>query len=141
MLLDILGKGLLLGHVPVLVETALNSLCRLLRTSRSGTQWGRVETTIGKGRFLFAGAVQRTHNERAISRGKFWKMADGENPRPGRPGTNWASCLADDLPESGCFEAPRSPRKASRWKRCYAPQRQKKVGDGIVESSKRRNIS
>ena len=71
-----------------------------------------VETTIRKRRLLFAGAVQRTHNERLTRRVMFGTMAGGENPGPGRPETNWAQCLVDDL---RVFRAPRDPRKASPW--------------------------
>ena len=39
-----------------------------------------VETTIRKRRLLFAGAVQRTHNERLTRRVMFGTMAGGENP-------------------------------------------------------------
>ena len=42
-----------------------------------------VETTIRKRRLLFAGAVQRTHNERLTRRVMFGTMAGGENPGPG----------------------------------------------------------
>ena len=44
-----------------------------------------VETTIRKLRLLFAGGVQRTHNERLTRRVIFETMAGGENPGPGRP--------------------------------------------------------
>ena len=54
-----------------------------------------VETTILKRRLLFAGAVQRTHNERLTRPVMFGTMAGGENPGPGRPEKNWAQCLAD----------------------------------------------
>ena len=49
-----------------------------------------VETAIRTRHLLFAGGVQRTHNERLT-------MAGGENPGPGRPEKNWAQCLVDDL--------------------------------------------
>ena len=72
-----------------------------------------VEADIRKRRLLFAGAVQRTNNERLTRRMMFGTMAGGENPGPGRPETT-----------SGCFKPPRDPRKASPWcleqKRCYA---------------------
>ena len=48
-----------------------------------------VETTIRKRR-LFAGAVQRTTNERLTHRVMFGTLAGGENPGPGRPEKNWA---------------------------------------------------
>ena len=48
-------------------------------------QYEGVETTIRKRRLLFAGAVQRTHNERLTRRVMFATMAGGENPGPGRP--------------------------------------------------------
>ena len=54
-----------------------------------------VETTIRKRRLLFAGAVQRTTNERLTHRVMFGTLAGGENPVPGRPEKNWAQCLAD----------------------------------------------
>ena len=47
-----------------------------------------VETTIHKRRLLFAGAVQRTHNERLTRRVMFGTMAGGENPGPGRSEKN-----------------------------------------------------
>ena len=47
------------------------------------------ETTIPKRRLLFAGAVQRTHNERLTRRVMFGTMAGGENPGLGRPEKNW----------------------------------------------------
>ena len=56
-----------------------------------------VETTIRKRRHLFAGALQRTHNERLTCRVMFGTMAGVENPGPGRPEKNWAQCLVDDL--------------------------------------------
>ena len=48
-------------------------------------QCDSVETIIRKRRFLFAGGVQRTHNERLTRRVIFETMAGGENPGPGRP--------------------------------------------------------
>ena len=56
-----------------------------------------VETTIRKRRLLFARAVQRTNNERLTRRVMFGTMADGENPRAGRPEKNSVQCLIDDL--------------------------------------------
>ena len=56
-----------------------------------------VETTIRKRRLLFAGAVQRMHNERLTRRMMFGTMAGGENPGPDRPEKNWAQCLVVDL--------------------------------------------
>ena len=56
-----------------------------------------VETTIRKRRLLFAGAVQRTANERMTHRVMFETLPGGENPGPGRPENNWAQCLADDI--------------------------------------------
>ena len=56
-----------------------------------------VETTIRKRRLLFAGAVQRTSNERRTHRVMFGTMAGWVNPGRGRPGNNWAQCLVDDL--------------------------------------------
>ena len=47
-----------------------------------------VKTTIRKRRLLFAGDVQRTHNERLARRAMFGTMAGGENPGPGRPEKN-----------------------------------------------------
>ena len=60
-------------------------------------QCNSVETTIPTRRLLFAGAVQRTHNERLTRRVMFGTMAGGENPGPGRPEKNWAQCLVDDF--------------------------------------------
>ena len=56
-----------------------------------------VETTTRKRRLLFAGAVQRTTNDRLIHRVMFRTMSGGENPGPGRPEKNWAQCVADDI--------------------------------------------
>ena len=56
-----------------------------------------VETTIRKQRLLFAGAVQRTTNERLTHRLMFEAMAGGVNPGRGRPEKNWAQCLVDDI--------------------------------------------
>ena len=53
--------------------------------------------TIRKRRLLFAGAVQRTHNESLTRRVMFGTMVGVENPGPGRPEKNWARCLVDDL--------------------------------------------
>ena len=47
-----------------------------------------VETTISKRRLLFAGAEQRTTNERLAHRVMFGTMAGGVNPRRGRPEKN-----------------------------------------------------
>ena len=47
-----------------------------------------VETTICKRHLLFAGAIQRTTNERLPHRVMFGTMAGGENPGPGRPEKN-----------------------------------------------------
>ena len=47
-----------------------------------------VETTFRKRRLLFAGAVQRTHNERLTRGVMFGTMAGGENPGPGRQEKN-----------------------------------------------------
>ena len=44
-----------------------------------------VEMTIRKRCLLFAGAVQRTTNERLARRVMFGTMAGGENPGSGRP--------------------------------------------------------
>ena len=54
-----------------------------------------VEMTICKRHLLFAGAVQRTNNERLPQRVMFTSLAGVENPGPGRPEKNWAQCLAD----------------------------------------------
>ena len=56
-----------------------------------------VETTIRKRHLLFAGAVQRTANERLTHRVMFGSMAGGVNPGRGRPEKNWAQCLVDDI--------------------------------------------
>ena len=47
-----------------------------------------VETTIRKRRLLFAGAVQRTTNERLTHRVMLGAMAGGVNPGRGRPEKN-----------------------------------------------------
>ena len=65
--------------------------------SYTKAQCESVETTIRKRRLMFAGAVQRTHNERLTRRVMFGTMACGENPGPGRPEKIWAQCLTDDL--------------------------------------------
>ena len=57
----------------------------------------RVETTIRRRRLLFAGAVQRTHDERLTRRVMFGTMVGGENPGPGRREKSWARSLVDDL--------------------------------------------
>ena len=49
-----------------------------------------VETTNRKRCLLFAGAVQRTRNERLTRWVMFGTIAGGENPGPGRPEKNWA---------------------------------------------------
>ena len=46
---------------------------------------------------LFAGAIQRTTNERLPHRVMFGTLAVAENPGPGRPEKDWAQCLADDI--------------------------------------------
>ena len=46
-------------------------------------QCDSIETTIRKRRFLFAGSVQRSHNERLTCRVMFGTLAGGENPGPG----------------------------------------------------------
>ena len=56
-----------------------------------------VETSVRKGRLLFAGAVQRTTSERLTHRVKFGTMAGGVNPGRGRSKKNWAQCLLDDI--------------------------------------------
>ena len=66
-----------------------------------------VETIIRKRR-LFAGAAQRTTNERLTHRVMFGTVAGGENPGPGRPEKNWAQCLAD----MRVFKPHRGPRIA-----------------------------
>ena len=60
-------------------------------------QFESATTTISKRRLLFAGAVQRTNNERLTRQVMFETTAGGENPEPGRPEKNWAQCLVDDL--------------------------------------------
>ena len=52
---------------------------------------------IRKRRLHFAGAIERTTNERLTRRVMVGTMASGENPGPGQPENNWAHCLADDL--------------------------------------------
>ena len=52
---------------------------------------------IRKRRLFFAGAVQRTANERLTHRMMFWTMPGAVNPGRGRPETNWAQCLVDDI--------------------------------------------
>ncbi|CAN0402604.1 unnamed protein product, partial [Scytosiphon promiscuus] len=54
-------------------------------------------TTIRKRRLLFAGAVQRTTNERLTRRVMYEAIVGGKNPGPGRPENKWPQCLADDL--------------------------------------------
>ena len=56
-----------------------------------------VDTPIHKRRLLFAGAVQRTTDERLTHRVMFGTMAGGVNPGRGRPEENWAQCLADHI--------------------------------------------
>ena len=77
-----------------------------------------VEITIRKRRLLFAGAVQRTNNERLTRRVMFGTMAGGENPGPGRPEKNWAQCLVDDLrvfqATEGSTESSEPPRDARK---------------------------
>ena len=51
-----------------------------------------VETSIRKRRLLFAGAVQRTTNERLTHRVMFGTLAGGDRPGPGLPKNNWAQC-------------------------------------------------
>ena len=65
--------------------------------SYAKAQCESVETTIRKRRLLYAGGVQRTHNEGLTRRVMFETMAGGENPGPGRPEKDWAQCLVDDL--------------------------------------------
>ena len=60
-------------------------------------QCGGVQTAIRKRRLLFAGAVQRTHNERLTCRVMYGTMAGLENPGPGRAGKKWVQCLVDDI--------------------------------------------
>ena len=48
-------------------------------------------------RLLFAGAVQRTTNERLSHRVMFGTMAGGVNPGRGRPEKNRARCLVGDI--------------------------------------------
>ena len=92
-----------------------------------------VETIIRKRRLLFAGAVQRTTNERLTHRLMFGTMAGGENPAPGRPENNWAQCLADGIRVSQANEGstdsspllfgvetviwPRAAKKSGKWYR------------------------
>ena len=49
-----------------------------------------VETTVRKRRLIFAGAVERTTNERLTHRFMFGTIAGGGNPGPGRTEKNWA---------------------------------------------------
>ena len=74
---------------------------------RKKAQCESVETTIRKRRLLFAGAVQRTTNERLTHRVMFGTMAGGENPGPGRPRENWAQCLETTLGYSTLLRGPR----------------------------------
>ena len=91
-----------------------------------------VETTIRKQRLLFAGAVQRTTNERLTHRVVFGTLTGGENPGPGRPEKNWAQCLADIRvcqPTEGSTDSspllfgvdtvlrPRAAKKSGKWYR------------------------
>ena len=69
-----------------------------------------VETTIRKGRLLFARGVQRMTNAWLTRRVMFGTMAGEENPGPGRPENNWAQCLADDL---GVFQGTERSTKSS----------------------------
>ena len=69
----------------------------LVHNTLKKAQCDSVETTIRKRRLLFAGAVQRTHNERLTRWVMFGTMAGGENPGPGGTEKNWAQCLADDI--------------------------------------------
>ena len=93
-----------------------------------------VETTIRNRRLLFAEALQRTNNERLPRRVIFGTMAGGENPGQGRPETNWAHCLVDDLRVFRATEIstesvplvygvetmlwPTAPKKGGKWYRC-----------------------
>ena len=70
-----------------------------------------VETSVGKRRLLFAGVVQRATNERLTHRVMFGMMASGVNSGRGRPETNWAQCLADDI---RVFEATEGSAESSR---------------------------
>ena len=101
-----------------------------------------VETTNRKRSLLFAGAVQRTHYERLTRRVMFGTMAGGENPGPGRPENTSAQCLVDDL---RVFRATEGSTESAPLvfgvETGYGPRRLRRVGSGIVESSKRRNVS
>ena len=101
-----------------------------------------VKTTIRKRR-LFAGAVQRTHNQRLTRRAIYGTMNGGENPGPGRSAKNWVQCLVDDL---RVFRATEGFTEfvllvfgveTVLWPTAA----NKRVRSGIGESSKRRNVS
>ena len=92
-----------------------------------------VETTIRKRRLLFAGAVERTTNERLTHRVMFGAMAGGVKPGRGRPEQNWAQCLVNDIRVFKATEGstdsslalfgvatvlwPRAAKKSGNWNR------------------------
>ena len=78
-----------------------------------------IETTISERRLLFAGAVQRTNNERLTRQIVFGTMAGGETPGPGRPEKNRAQCLVDDLRVFGAETDlwPTAAKKGGKWYR------------------------
>ena len=101
-----------------------------------------VQTTIRKRRLLFAGAVQRTQNEHLTRRVMFGTMAGGENPRPGRPETNLAQCLVNNLRVFRATE--RSTESVSLVfgvQTVLWPTAAKTGGKWYWDSSKRRNVS
>ena len=87
--------GFSYGSLASSADNAQAASYRTPRPLRRHNARESVETTIRKRRLLFAGAVQRKHNERLTRRVTFGTMAGGENPGPGRPEKNWAQCLAD----------------------------------------------
>ena len=83
------------GSLPSSAGNAQTSSCRTPRPLRRHN--ARASRRPSASGVSFAGAVQRTQNERLTRRGMFGTMAGGENPGPGRPEKNWAQCLVDDL--------------------------------------------
>ena len=73
----------------------------------------RIETTIRKRQFGFAGALVRQGNSRLSKQVLFGRLAVQGPKRRGRPATSWLDCLHKNVEVFGAF--PRKGKGRKKW--------------------------
>lgn len=107
-----------------------------------------IETTIGKQRLLFAGAMVRQHKERSPRWMMYAQNAGEKKTEPGGPPNYWLGTLRDDLAietSSPLFDPPKALQNILNGrfelKLCFASMEQTRRPRGTGESTKQANRS